>query len=314
MTRPQGDGTAIDASETSDTESMFGAHPSDDPVPSKRAVVPGLHLVATPIGNIGDITLNALAVLAQADLIACEDTRVSAKLLNRYNIATPRLAYHDHNAERVRPVLLARLREGGKVALISDAGTPLVSDPGYKLVQAVLEEGLPVHVAPGPSAPLAALLLSGLPSDRFLFAGFLDSRQGARRTSLAELVAVPSTLIFFESAPRLAASLADMRDVLGDRPAAVARELTKLYEEVRRGSLAALAAHYAMAGPPKGEIVVVVGGPLAAAPSAETLDDLLRAALSVQSVRDATQSVAASLGLPRRTVYLRALQIAGETP
>lgn len=292
--------------------------PDDDAVVAVGAgsrIPPGLHVVATPIGNAGDLSARALAVLRAADLIACEDTRVTAKLAVRYGIATPRIAYHDHNAERVRPALLDRLRRGERVALVSDAGTPLVSDPGYKLVRAAIEEGLPVTTVPGPSAPLAALVLSGLPSDRFLFAGFPAAKSGARRTELAELGAVRATLVFFESARRLADSLDDMADVLGDRPAAVARELTKLHEEVRRGRLADLALHYRAAGPPKGEIVIVVGPPeprTEAEDAAATLDARLKAALATMSLRDASDAIAGATGLPRRQVYARALEIAGE--
>jgi 16S rRNA (cytidine1402-2'-O)-methyltransferase len=284
-----------------------------EPMP---AVPAGLHIVATPIGNLADITLRALEVLRHVDLIACEDTRVTGNLLARYEIGTRRFAYNDHNAERVRPMLLERLRRGERIALVSDAGTPLVSDPGYKLVRAAIAEGLPVTTVPGASAPLAALALSGLPSDRFLFAGFLPSRSSARRHELAELAAVPATLILFESARRLSEALADMVSVLGDRPAAVAREMTKRFEEVRRGSLAALAAHYAAAGPPKGEIVIVIGPPASApakdsAEAAVTLDDMLRDALAGASLRDAAAAVAIASGLPRRAVYARALALAG---
>jgi 16S rRNA (cytidine1402-2'-O)-methyltransferase len=189
----------------------------------------GLHIVATPIGNAADITLRALDVLRGADLIACEDTRVTGNLLARYEIGTRRLAYNDHNAERVRPVLLERLSRGERIALVSDAGTPLVSDPGYKLVRAAIAEDLPVTIVPGASAPLAALALSGLPSDRFLFAGFLPSRSAARRRELAELAAVPATLILFESARRLGEALADMAAVLGGRPATAARGRTQRF-------------------------------------------------------------------------------------
>jgi 16S rRNA (cytidine1402-2'-O)-methyltransferase len=273
----------------------------------------GLYVVATPIGNIADITLRALDILARVDVIACEDTRVSAKLLQRHGIAAPLLAYHEHNAERMRPVLLGRVAAGQAVALISDAGTPLVSDPGFKLVRQAIAEGLRIQMLPGASAPIAALVLSGLPSDRFLFAGFLDSKTAARRRELAELAGLRATLIFFESAQRLAASLADMAAELGDRPAAVARELTKLYEEVRHGTLGELARHYDEAGPPKGEIVVVVGPPLpAAAPTAADLDASLRAALARLSLRDAASEVAEALGLKRRDVYARALELSNE--
>jgi len=275
---------------------------------------PGLYLVATPIGNLRDITLRALDLLAVADLIACEDTRVSAKLLAHFGLSAPLAAYHEHNAERMRPKLIERLKAGAVVALISDAGTPLVSDPGWKLVRAALADGIRVSALPGPSAALAGLLLSGLPSDRFLFAGFLPSKSAARKKSLAALATVQATLIFFETAPRLAASLADMAESLGDRPAAVARELTKLYEEVHRQPLAALAAHYRAAGPPKGEIVVLVAPPASGA--AATLDEAaldrsLSAALATMSVKDASAAVAAATGQPRRLVYQRALALSG---
>ena len=292
---------------TADTASVAGG------LPIKRPIAPGLHVVATPIGNLADITLRALDILRGAALVACEDTRVSAKLFQHHAVATERIAYHDHNAERVRPLLLARLAAGEAVALISDAGTPLVSDPGFKLVRAVLAEGYAVHVAPGASAPLAALILSGLPSDRFLFAGFLDAKSGARRRDLATLAEVPASLIFFEGASRLAASLADMADVLGDRPAAVARELTKLFEEVRRDRLSELARHYAAAGPPKGEIVIVVGPPKPAAPTGDgEIDRQLTAALREHSLKDAVALVAGATRLPRRLVYARALALAPE--
>ncbi len=269
----------------------------------------GLYLVATPIGNAADITLRALDVLARVDLVLCEDTRVTGKLMTMHGLKPALAAYHEHNAARMRPQVLARLGAGAAVALASDAGTPLVSDPGYKLVRAAIEAGYRVTALPGPSAPLAALLLSGLPSDRFLFAGFLPPKNTGRRKALAELAGVPATLLFFESAGRLAGSLADMAAVLGPRPAAVARELTKLYEEVRRGSLAELAAHYATAGPPKGEIVVAVGPPAAEA-SAEAfdLDAALAGALAAMSLRDAVDAVAAASGRPRREIYARALK------
>jgi 16S rRNA (cytidine1402-2'-O)-methyltransferase len=264
----------------------------------------GLHVVATPIGNLGDLTLRALETLTGCDLIACEDLRVTATLCRRHGITTRRIAYHEHNAERMRPLILRRLQEGARVALVSDAGTPLVSDPGFKLVRDVIEAALPLHTLPGPSALLAALVLSGLPSDRFLFAGFLDAKD------LTALAAVPATLIFYEAPPRLAASLADMATALGDRPAAVARELTKLYEEVRRGTLKSLAQYYAEAGAPKGEIVVVVGPPLPAAEIDEAeIDRRLVEAMARESLRDAASEVAEALGLPRKRVYARALAL-----
>jgi len=267
-------------------------------------------VVATPIGNLGDITLRALEALKDADAIACEDTRTTAKLLARHGIRRPTTPYHDHNAQKARPVLLARLQKGEAIALVSDAGTPLVADPGYKLVTEAIEAGIAVDFLPGPSAPIAALVLSGLPTDRFLFAGFLPPKAAARKTTLQEFASLRASLIFFESPQRLAASLADMASVLGDRPAAVARELTKLYEEIRRGTLAGLAAHYEAAGAPKGEIVVVVGPPLEqAAPSEADIDTLLRTALKRESLRDAVAAVAEATGEPRRAVYARALAL-----
>jgi 16S rRNA (cytidine1402-2'-O)-methyltransferase len=296
-------------------EGKSGREPIGPSARSKpeAALTPGLYVVATPIGNAEDITLRALRILANADAIACEDTRVSAKLLQRHGIATERVAYHDHSGPGVTERLLARIAGGAAIALISDAGTPLLSDPGYPLVRAAIARGLAVTVIPGPSAPLAALVLSGLPAERFLFAGFLPPKAAARRRALDELKAVPATLLFLESGPRLAASLADMAAVLGDRSAAVARELTKLHEEVRRDRLAALAAQYAQAGAPKGEIVIAVGPPEAAAPALDedALDAKLRDALGTMSVKDASNAVAAATGLPRRTVYARALALAG---
>lgn len=274
-----------------------------------------LVVVATPIGNLGDITLRALEALKAADVIACEDTRTTAKLLARHLIRRPTTPYHDHNAQKARPVLLARLAKGETVALVSDAGTPLVADPGYKLVTEAIAAGIDVEFMPGASAPVAALVLSGLPTDRFLFAGFLPPKTTARRETLKEFAGLRASLVFFESPQRLAASLADMASVLGDRPAAVARELTKLYEEVRRASLTELAAHYEETGPPKGEIVVVVGPPLAQeAPSEADLDALLRTALKRESLRDAVAAVAEATGEKRRVVYARALALDAAKP
>ena len=271
-----------------------------------HALAPGLHLVATPIGNLGDITLRALWVLREVERILCEDTRVTGRLLARFGIATTHDAYHDHNADRVRPVALAALRRGERLALVSDAGTPLVSDPGFKLVRAALDEGLPVTAAPGPSAAIDALILSGLPPDAFLFAGFLPPRTTARRKMLATWREVPATLIFYEGPSRVAATLADMQEVLGDRPAAIGRELTKLHEETRRGSLSTLAAHY-RGEPPRGEVVIVVGPPEAVAPAAADIDGQLDAKLARLSLRDAVAELAAETGLARRTLYDRAL-------
>ncbi|MBS7543585.1 16S rRNA (cytidine(1402)-2'-O)-methyltransferase [Ancylobacter oerskovii] len=269
----------------------------------------GLHVVATPIGNLGDVTLRALETLAGADLVACEDTRVTRRLLDRYGIETPLVAYHDHNAASMRPRLLARLEEGAAVALVSDAGTPLVSDPGYKLVEAAIEAGFRVVPIPGASASLAALVAAGLPTDRFLFDGFLPQKGGARRSRIAELSTIPATLVLYESGPRLPESLADLAAGLGSRMAAVCRELTKTFEEVRRGPLAELAAHYAEAGPPRGEIVLVVGPPADVETSDADIDAALRRALASLSLKDAAATVAAATGRPRRDVYARALAL-----
>jgi len=273
---------------------------------------PGLHVVATPIGNLGDVSLRALATLAAADAILAEDTRVTRKLLDRYDIAAPLVPYHEHNAAEMRPRVLARLAAGEALALVSDAGTPLVSDPGYKLVVEAAAAGFPVVSLPGPCAAIAALTTAALPTDRFFFEGFLPAKAAARRERIAALKAIPSTLILYEAPGRLAEALADLAGGLGPRPAAVARELTKLHEETRRGSLAELAEHYATAGAPKGEIVVVVGPPAAdARPEASALDAMIRDALAGLSVKDAAAVVAAEAGLPRREVYARALKLAG---
>ncbi len=268
----------------------------------------GLYIVATPIGNMADITGRAVEVLGAVSVIACEDTRVTAKLLQRNGLKTPMLRYDEHSAGRARPKIMQRLTAGEAVALVSDAGTPLISDPGYRLVEAALEAGVKVIPVPGASAVLAALAASGLPTDRFLFAGFLPSKQGKRRSELAELAGIPATLVFLESPRRLAASLTDMAEILGPRPAAVARELTKRYEEFRRGGLDELAADYASEDAPKGEIVLVVGPPGDEAPAFD-LDAALTDALADHSVREAAALVAAKSGLAKRTVYARALEL-----
>ncbi|HTV37059.1 MAG TPA: 16S rRNA (cytidine(1402)-2'-O)-methyltransferase [Xanthobacteraceae bacterium] len=271
---------------------------------------PGLHVVATPIGNLGDITLRALAALAGADLIACEDTRITRRLLDRYAITTPLTPYHEHNAAKARPALLRRLAEGAAIALVSDAGTPLVSDPGFKLVRAAREAGHAVTALPGASAPLAALAVAGLPTDQFFFAGFLPPKQAARRARIAELAHIPGTLLLFESAPRVAATLADLAAGLGRREAALCRELTKLHEEVRRGDLEMLAQSCTEAEL-RGEIVLVIAPPAAAAqPSRADAEVLLREALSRTSLKDAVAEVAALTGLPRRDIYQQALSLA----
>lgn len=269
----------------------------------------GLYVVATPIGNARDVTLRALDVLSEADLIAAEDTRVTAKLLSIFAISRPLTAYNDHNAPRERPRLLAKLKEGARVALVSDAGTPLVSDPGFKLVREALAENIAVHAIPGASAPLTALTVAGLPTDRFLFAGFLAAKSGERRTTLAELKGVRATLVFFESPQRLGESLADLADVLGSRPAVVTRELTKLHEEVRHGDLADLARHYALAEPPKGEITLVVGPPEEIATDMVRVGAALEQALQFMPVRAAVDLVSDMLNAPRREVYALALKM-----
>lgn len=275
----------------------------------------GLFLVATPIGNLRDTTLRALEILASCDLIACEDTRVTRKLTDHFGIATPLTPYHDHNAETARPKILGKLAAGGSVALVSDAGTPLISDPGYKLARAAREAGHAVTAAPGASAILTALAVAGLPTDRFFFDGFLPPKDAARRTRIVELARVPGTLVLFETGPRLAATLADLATGLGIREAAVCRELTKLYEEVRRGPLTGLADAYAAGAETRGEIVIVIGPPAdAAQPTAAEIDGLLRAALARVSLKDAVAEVATATGESRRAVYARALEVAKESP
>lgn len=281
--------------------------------PEQVRLAPGLYVVATPIGNLGDVTLRALSVLASADLVLCEDTRVTRRLLDRYGLRPSLLAYHEHNAAAVRPRVLARLAENAAVALVSDAGTPLVSDPGYKLVEAAIAEGYRVYPIPGASAVLAALVAAGLPTDRFLFDGFLPPKAGPRKARIAELATIPATLVLYESGPRLAASLADLAAALGERKAAVCRELTKAFEEVRRGTLGELAAYYEGAGAPKGEIVIVVAPPgeEASAISQDEIDQKLNAALANRSLKDAVDAVAAATGWKRRDVYQRALALTG---
>jgi 16S rRNA (cytidine1402-2'-O)-methyltransferase len=279
---------------------------------AEAAFAAGLYLVATPIGHASDITLRALAVLQAADVIACEDTRVTARLLAIHGIARPLARYDEHTAQAAGPALVRRIASGQIVALVTDAGTPLVSDPGGRLVRACIAEGVAVVPVPGPSAPLAALSVAGLPAERFLFAGFLPPKTAARRRQLALLAAVPATLVFLESPKRLAAALADMAAELGPRPAAVARELTKLHEEVRRGALPELAAGYAAAGAPRGEVTVVVGPPSDAPPPPPDegeIEGLLIAALACGSPRRAAEQVAAATGLPRRPLYNRAIRL-----
>ena len=262
---------------------------------------PGLYLVATPIGNLGDVTLRALELLAGADVIACEDTRVTRKLTERYGITTPLTPYHEHNAAEARPKLLARLADGQAVALVSDAGTPLISDPGYKLVRAACEAGHAVTALPGASAVLTALSVAGLPTDHFFFEGFLPPRQSARQKRIAALANVPATLVLFESGPRIAAALADLAATLGERAAAICRELTKLHEEVKRSDLVTLAQEYSKGAETRGEFVIVVAPSPDGDETADNIDDLLRQALTRVSVKDAVGEVALAPVLARET-------------
>jgi 16S rRNA (cytidine1402-2'-O)-methyltransferase len=275
-----------------------------------QPLAPGLYVVATPIGNLGDITLRALAVLAAADMVYCEDTRHTRTLMSAFGLSQRLAAYHEHNAEATRPRILEALAAGQRIALVSDAGTPLVSDPGYKLVRAAIEAGRAVIAAPGASAVTAALASAGLATDRFLFLGFLPTKAGARREAISAVADVAATLVLFESPGRLGETLADLAAGLGDRPAVVARELTKLHEELLRGPLSELAA--SVAGREiRGEIVVLVGpstAPAAAVTNAQIADSV-RAALADSSLRDAVQTVAEALEVPRRRVYDIALAL-----
>jgi 16S rRNA (cytidine1402-2'-O)-methyltransferase len=273
---------------------------------------PALYLVATPIGNLGDITLRGLEIIAGADRLACEDTRVTAKLLQRFAIKRRMTPYHEHNAEEAGAALLADLAAGRSVALVSDAGTPLVSDPGYRLVQQAVEAGIAVVPIPGASAVLAALCASGLPSDAFFFAGFLPQKEQARAARLQELARVPGSLVFFEAPHRIAASLAAMAAALGDRPAAVCRELTKAYETVYRGTLPELAEKFAVREQVRGEIVVCIAPPPAeATASGADADAILAGLLAEMKPAQAAQEAARLTGLPRRELYQRALEIKG---
>jgi 16S rRNA (cytidine1402-2'-O)-methyltransferase len=280
---------------------------SEERDPPPEPLEAGLYIVATPIGNLGDITHRAADVLRRCDRIACEDTRVTHKLIRHLGISKPLWRYDDHSAPNDRARLVESMRERA-VALVSDAGTPLVSDPGYRLVRDAREAGIPVTSLPGPSAPVMALTLSGLPNDRFLFAGFLPSKDKARGEVLAELAGLRATLIFFETAPRLAKSLAAIGKILPGREVAVARELTKLHEECRIGSAEDLADHYAV-HPPRGEIVLLVGPPVGETASAEDADVLLLEALANQKPSQAAAAVAKATGLDRKALYARALEL-----
>lgn len=274
-------------------------------------LAPGLYLVATPIGNLRDVTLRALDVLRAAAVVACEDTRITRRLLHRYGIETPLVRYDDHSSEADRQRLIGRMKAGEAVALASDAGTPLVSDPGFKLVRAAIVEGVEVVPIPGPSSVLAALCLAGLPTDRFSFGGFLPEKQAARQSALNEALRLPGTVVVFEAARRLPASLVDLAAIAPARQVVVARELTKRFEEAVRGPAAELAERYRKEGPPRGEVVLVIGPPDEADPDAADLDAALRQALRDLSVKEAASAVAFALKLPRRQVYARAVALKG---
>lgn len=278
----------------------------------QKILSPGLYVTATPIGNLRDITLRALDALAACDLILCEDTRVTKKLLNVYGITKPVQAYHDHNAAKLRPRILKRLGAGERICLVSDAGTPLIADPGYRLVGECAARGIAVTTLPGASSPIAALSVAGLPTDRFLFAGFIPARAAPRRRFLGDLAKVDATLVLLETGRRLGPCLRDMSDIMGDRLAVIARELTKKFEEVRRDHLGALAASYAEAAPPKGELVVMLGPPQASPSTAENVETIVKraaAALPDMTTRQAAAAIAGEFNLPKRAVYASLLAL-----
>ena len=299
--------TAEGAAEPAARVFTIGAHTFPAPL-----AAPGLHLVATPIGNLGDITLRALETLAGVNVIACEDTRITRRLTERYNISAQLKPYHEHNAEAARPKILEALARGEAVALVSDAGTPLISDPGFKLVREACAAGHAVYSLPGPSSVLAALSVAALPTDRFFFEGFLPAKSAARRARLAELARIDATLVMFESGNRVQDTLGELAEIMGEREAAICRELTKLHEEITRASLADLAQD-AGTLETRGEFVLVVGPPTAGETmTPDALDDLLRGELATSSVRDAVARAVEVSGRPRREVYARALELARE--
>lgn len=283
---------------------------SDTAQPSEDRLTPGLYLVATPIGNLGDITMRAVDILSRCDGVACEDTRVTGKLLKHLGISKPMWRYDDHSEHRDRSRLVESMRTRA-VALVSDAGTPMISDPGYRLVNDCRAEGIPVTSLPGPCAAVVGLTLSGLPNDRFLFAGFLPSKEKARRETLEELASTDATLVFYETGPRLLKSLAALKELMPEREIAVARELTKLHEECRRGLADGLMAFYD-ANPPKGEIVLLVGPPEAHAPSDADADTMLREAMATMKASQAAAQVSKATGLDRKTLYARAMEMKSE--
>ncbi len=282
-------------------------------LPQEVSLKPGLYLVPTPIGNLRDLSFRAMDVLAGVDLIVCEDTRVTGKLLKAFGLKKPMRVYNDHSTERERKHIQKVIEEGESVALVSDAGTPLISDPGYKLVRDMIAQGVEITALPGANAILPALQLSGLPCDAFSFIGFLPARSGPRKTLLEKWKDRPGTLICYETGPRLEDSLKDIKKTLGDRPAAVARELTKLYEEVKRGRLSALIENYEKNGPPKGEIVLIIGeNKQEDAAISETIEGQLMQALKTLSVRDAAELVAGATGKPKKAIYMLALKLSGK--
>ena len=278
--------------------------------PFQSSIKPGLYIIASPIGNLGDITLRAIETLKSSSLIACEDTRITRRLLSHYNINIPTTAYHEHNANIALPRLIKRLKKNEIVSLISDAGTPLISDPGYRLVQAAIAEDIPITTTPGPVAAIAALTLSGLPTDSFFFAGFLPPKQTAKKNRICQLATIPATLIFYESPRRLSQTLKEMANIYGNRPAAVVREISKKFEEVRRGTIEKLLNELNTVGQLRGEIVLIIGPP---APEKiidnATIDSELIKALSEMSLRDSVEKIALSYDRPKREVYKRALAI-----
>lgn len=286
----------------------------DSPAPEPVSLKAGLYLVPTPIGNLRDLTFRALDVLSGADLVVCEDTRVTGKLMKAFGLKKPMRVYNDHASEKDRRDIVQIIKEGEAVALVSDAGTPLISDPGYKLVREIIAAGLPVTALPGANAVLPSLQLSGLPTDAFSFIGFLPARSGPRCAVLQKWQDRPGTLICYETGPRLEESLADMRKVLGDRPAAVVRELTKLYEEVRRGKLSQLLDQVREDGQPKGEIVVLIGENKGGEEitTGETIEAQLIDALKNLSVRDAAEMVSVATGKPKKAIYMLALKLSGK--
>ena len=309
------------ASSTTPRDSTTRSEPDPKPVgdPSQQTtppdLTPGLYIVSTPIGNLRDITLRALDTLRAAELVLAEDTRTTRRLFDAYGITTPLRPYHDHNGATARPSILEALEGGAIYALVSDAGTPLISDPGYKLVREARERDINVCPVPGASALLAALAGAGLPTDRFLFAGFLPQKSAARQRALGELGQTRATLILYETGPRLLAALEDIATSLGSREVSVARELTKLFEEFRTGPVADLITHYREAGAPRGEIVLLIGPPdEAAQTSPEAIDTALSDALTEHRTKDAASLVAERFGLPRKEVYARALSLKDDTP